>query len=68
VTLRVKASEQHSDKPQGDFVSGGLLPPGRWAAERQHPLAAVRGGGAAFGGTVLVLFAIFYFATHGPKS
>jgi len=39
----------------------GLL---AWAGG-EHPFAAVRGGGTAFGGTVLVLFAIFYFATHG---
>lgn len=33
---RVKANEQGSDKPQGDFVSGGLLPPGRWAAVKRE--------------------------------
>lgn len=32
---RVKASEQRSEKPQGDFVSGGLLPTGRWAAVKR---------------------------------
>jgi hypothetical protein len=37
-----------------------------WAGG-DNPFAAMRGGGTAFGGTVLVLFAIFYFATHGPK-
>ena len=42
----------------------GLL---AWTAG-EHPLVAVRGGGATIGGTVLVLFAIFYLATHGPKS
>jgi hypothetical protein len=42
----------------------GLL---AWAGG-DNPFAAVGGGGTAFGGTVLVLFAIFYFATHGPKS
>ena len=39
----------------------GLL---SWAGG-DNPFAAVQGGGAAFGGTVLVLFAIFNFATHG---
>ncbi|MEV4282432.1 hypothetical protein [Actinoplanes xinjiangensis] len=33
---RVKASEQNTEKPQGDFVSGGLLPPGRWAAVKRE--------------------------------
>jgi hypothetical protein len=33
---RVAAGQQPTDKPRGDFVSGGLLPPGRWAAVRRH--------------------------------
>jgi hypothetical protein len=32
---RVTASGRDSEKPQGDFVSGGLLPPGRWAAVKR---------------------------------
>ncbi|WP_412747509.1 hypothetical protein [Krasilnikovia sp. M28-CT-15] len=31
----VKASEPDNDKPQGDFVSGGLLPTSRWAAVKR---------------------------------
>jgi hypothetical protein len=32
---RVKASGRDSEKPQGDFVSGRLLPTGRWAAVKR---------------------------------
>ncbi|WP_250033746.1 hypothetical protein [Paractinoplanes maris] len=32
---QVKASGRDSEKPQGDFVSGGMLPAGRWAAVRR---------------------------------
>jgi hypothetical protein len=32
---QVKASGRDSEKPQGTFVSGGLLPPGRWAAVKR---------------------------------
>jgi hypothetical protein len=32
---QVKASGRDSEKPQGDFVSGGLLPTGRWAAVKR---------------------------------
>ncbi|RZU51307.1 hypothetical protein EV385_3121 [Krasilnikovia cinnamomea] len=32
---QVKASEPDNDKPQGDFVSGGLLPTNRWAAVKR---------------------------------
>jgi len=49
------------------FVVGVLAGLLAWAGG-DNPFAAVRGGGMAFGGTVLVLFAIFYFATHGPRS
>ncbi|MEU4218203.1 hypothetical protein [Actinoplanes sp. NPDC026623] len=40
---RVKEREPDNDKPQGDFVSGGLLPPARWAAVKR----AVRASGEA---------------------
>jgi hypothetical protein len=40
---QVRASERDSDKPQGDFVSGGVLPTGRWAAVKK----AVRPSGKA---------------------
>jgi hypothetical protein len=33
---RVQPSERGSEKPQGEFVSGGLLPPGRWAAVKRE--------------------------------
>jgi hypothetical protein len=32
---RVKTHEQDNDKPQGDFVSGGLLTPGQWTAVKR---------------------------------
>ncbi|GAA3344759.1 hypothetical protein GCM10020358_49280 [Amorphoplanes nipponensis] len=32
---QVKASGRDSEKPQGDFVAGGLLPTGRWAAVKR---------------------------------
>jgi hypothetical protein len=32
---QVKASGRDSEKPQGDFVSGGTLPTGRWAAVKR---------------------------------
>jgi hypothetical protein len=32
----VPASEQGSEKPQSGFVSGGVLPPGRWAAVKRE--------------------------------
>ncbi|MFD1364081.1 hypothetical protein [Actinoplanes sichuanensis] len=32
---RVLASGRDSEKPQGDFVSGRVLPPGRWAAVKR---------------------------------
>jgi hypothetical protein len=38
---RVRASGRDSEKPQGEFVSGGLLPAGRWAAVKR----AIRSSG-----------------------
>jgi hypothetical protein len=40
---QVKPSGRDSEKPQGDFVSGGMLPAGRWAAVKR----AVRASGKA---------------------
>ncbi|MET0418414.1 MAG: hypothetical protein ABW022_20575 [Actinoplanes sp.] len=40
---QVKAGGRDSEKPQGDFVSGGLLPTGRWAAVKR----AVQSSGKA---------------------
>ncbi|HEX8343841.1 MAG TPA: hypothetical protein VF657_03735 [Actinoplanes sp.] len=40
---QVQANGRDSEKPQGDFVSGGMLPTGRWAAARK----AIRTSGKA---------------------
>jgi hypothetical protein len=40
---QVKNTDPDNDKPQGDFVSGGLLPPARWAAVKR----AVQASGEA---------------------
>jgi hypothetical protein len=46
-------------------TAAGLL---SWAGG-ESPFTALRAGGASFAGSVLLLFAIFYFATHGdPRS
>ena len=45
-------------------VLAGLL---SWAGG-DNPFTAVLTGGGAFGATVLLLLAIFYFATAGPHA
>jgi hypothetical protein len=37
---RVTAAEQRTDKPRGDFISGGLLPADRWAVIKRQVRAA----------------------------
>jgi uncharacterized membrane protein len=48
------------------FVIGGAAGLLSWAGG-DDPAHAVVTGGASFGGTVLVLLALFYFATNGSK-